>query len=231
LEEEIGGRIAGGLDHPRPFHYLLMTYWPLFFPWSLLALGAAWRAARGGIRRAGEATFLVLWGAGVLLFFSVPADKNDAYLLPAAPPVALLCAGWLPRRLTAAVSLAAGAGLLALLVLAGPDLGRSRSLKEAVSRSGLDRPGAGPILSYRMEKPSLVHYARSPVPVRVLRSGDELRRALDEAPGVAPLSIVMTRERHRRLPRDLRERLGTFRLVQAGAGHVVLRKEAADQLP
>jgi 4-amino-4-deoxy-L-arabinose transferase-like glycosyltransferase len=138
LEEAVGenvfGRFFAGTSHARPFYYYLYQLPADFLPWTLL-LPAVYTVARGSIfsrteERAGSAsawTFLLAWVGASFVFFSLSGGKRGLYLLPAFPPLALLCAdAWLrsfgkkgevPRPLVWA--LAAMAILLALAGLTG----------------------------------------------------------------------------------------------------------------
>jgi 4-amino-4-deoxy-L-arabinose transferase-like glycosyltransferase len=136
LDEAVGtnvfGRFFGGTSHARPFYYYFYQLPADFLPWTLL-LPAVYTIARGSIfsrteERAEESTsawtFLLAWVATSFVFFSLSGGKRGLYLLPAFPPLALLCAdAWLrsvgkdgdvPRPLAWAL-----AGMATLLTLAG----------------------------------------------------------------------------------------------------------------
>ncbi len=138
------------------------------------------------------------------LFFSTLADKNDAWLLPAAPAVALAAARALPRR----AALVASAVMAVLLAGAAhfyaEPLSQGRSLKPLALTARLDPSGGRgdfTLLAYRIDRPSLVWYAGRPV--RWVRRGAELRRLLEEMPADAAVAIVLERRRLERVTRHL----------------------------
>ncbi|MFQ5845822.1 MAG: ArnT family glycosyltransferase, partial [Planctomycetota bacterium] len=177
LRREAYERAVWGLDHPRPFHYLLVSFWATFLPWSLAAPFVLFRAARASRRGRTAAPLPLIWFATVIIFFSLLADKNDAYLLPAAPALALLVTAFLPRRLVLASAGAAAALLLAAALLAAPRLSERRSLKQAALQAGLAGRGDYTLLSYRIYRPSLVFYAGRRA--RWISSGAELAELLE----------------------------------------------------
>ncbi|HEY3175811.1 MAG TPA: glycosyltransferase family 39 protein [Candidatus Polarisedimenticolia bacterium] len=217
-------RAVRGLDHPRPFHYFLVSFWPTFFPWSLaapLAFVAAWRSRREADL---VGLFLACWLACVILFFTMMADKNDAYLLPAAPALALMVARHVPRRIVLWTAGAMAILLVAALLSATGPLSRARSTKDLVLAGRLDPAGGRgdfTLLSYRLYKPSLVYYAgRRAVWVT---SGEELRGLLAGTPEGEAVAIVMTRPR---LDRMRPGRLDGFVVVAERGGCVVLFRES-----
>ena len=94
-----------------------------FFPWSVIALGAAFELLRRRASPPTGETLLWLWSGVVVFFFSLARFKLDHYIFPAAPAVCLLAAkawqdavrGEGAARSVRAVVLA----LAALLVVAG----------------------------------------------------------------------------------------------------------------
>ena len=83
-------------------------------PWLALAWAACWDAVRDSIDewkvrrnpdryignpRAGDAfpEFLVLWAAFPIVFFSFSQSKLPGYILPAVPPITILCGDYLNR--------------------------------------------------------------------------------------------------------------------------------------
>ena len=117
----------------------LVVFWGLCFvwmmPWSAFVFRATnwalpWRAEvwRSQLRRHDlplaqrGRMLLVVWAAVVLLFFSL-STRQEYYVLPALPAVALLLGGWMSREITASAadkkSRGARRGLLALLVFGG----------------------------------------------------------------------------------------------------------------
>ncbi len=92
LRRETLERALSGLDHPRPAWYFLVASLLVFFPWFPFlpaALPRAWKRIRRG-----EPTplFLLVWIAVVYVFFSLVRGKLITYILPAAPPIAMLLA-------------------------------------------------------------------------------------------------------------------------------------------
>lgn len=121
-------------NNVRPWWFYLPVVALLVFPWSLFAL----HQARGGARRAtadvsARAPKVValcwLWIAVIVGFFSIPHSKLVGYVLPVAPPLALLAAlGWqhcFAERRAAQVAFAVVCGLLLI---------GSGALSEAVGR-------------------------------------------------------------------------------------------------
>jgi 4-amino-4-deoxy-L-arabinose transferase-like glycosyltransferase len=117
--------------------YYLRRLFPLALPWSALlpaALVAAWR----GSPEMKSSRFFVVWLVAGLAFFTAVLRKSPYYLLPLAPPMALLGAMWAfprvrgssdavtsgpdrwSRRLALAGAAAALAGV-AFLALSGPE--------------------------------------------------------------------------------------------------------------
>jgi 4-amino-4-deoxy-L-arabinose transferase-like glycosyltransferase len=83
-------------------------------PWLALAWAACWDAVRESIDewkvrrnpdryignpRAGDAfpEFLVLWAVFPIVFFSFSQSKLPGYILPAVPPITILCGDYLNR--------------------------------------------------------------------------------------------------------------------------------------
>lgn len=229
LQREMLQRAVGGLDHPRPFHYLLVSFWATFAPWSSAAAWAIVRrrpvALSGTATAAGPLTgFLIAWIVVVLGFFTLVADKNDAYLLPAAPAVALVSLRAIGRRAAIAIAAGTGALLLAAALLMAPVLSRGRSLKEAVVSAGLAGGADLTALAYRIDPASLVFYADRPV--RILRSGRALQEALEGIPEEASVAIVMTRARYASLQPEKARFLVRFEESAGQKGYVVLRRPA-----
>jgi 4-amino-4-deoxy-L-arabinose transferase-like glycosyltransferase len=127
------GRFFAGTSHARPFYYYLYRLPLDFLPWTAL-WPLVWRSARRRVfHRAPDGSadpaapawsFLLVWLAASVAFFSLSTGKRGLYLLPAFPALALLCADALRRalegRATLPRALSVGAGCLAaLLGLAG----------------------------------------------------------------------------------------------------------------
>ena len=110
-------------DHhrPGPWWYFVPVLLLGLLPWTARLPGAiarGWTApAAGGLR---VDRFLVIWAAVITVFFSASESKLPGYVLPAVPALLLLIARNAPggvRDPSAATSLLAGAGLLALAAL------------------------------------------------------------------------------------------------------------------
>ena len=89
LQEHVVERAIHGMHHVQPFWYYLKVLPAVMVPWSFLLPGAlvyAWR------RRRADDRLLLVAGLFVVLFFSIPTEKRDLYILPAAPFFALLMA-------------------------------------------------------------------------------------------------------------------------------------------
>jgi len=186
-------RVVMGLDHPRPVYRYAITFWPLFLPWSVVAPVVVARAIRA--RREGIAAILpAAWLLAVLVFFSLSADKNDAYLLPAAPALALLAAARMNRRPIGVTAVVTAALLVAGVWFGSPVLSRDRSLRSLVSDAGLNRPGTRVLIGYRIDPPSLVFYSGSRV--SWARDASQLRQALGRIPAGSEAVIVMTAVRY-----------------------------------
>ncbi len=96
LREHFVDRAIHGMHHEQPAWYYLKVLPYALLPWSFLLPGAlllAWR------RRRPEDRLLLVHGLFVVLFFTVPTEKRDLYILPALPAFSLLTA-----RLVAAVA-------------------------------------------------------------------------------------------------------------------------------
>jgi 4-amino-4-deoxy-L-arabinose transferase-like glycosyltransferase len=246
IRREAIERAAWGLDHPRPFYYLLATFWGAFLPWSIALavivtrVARAARAARAerGRRSEGggavdvETEFLLVWLGVVLLFFTAMKDKNDAYLLPAAPALALLVGRHLSRRVVGWVAAVTGLALVAAILLAAGRLSSERSLKEAALSANLAGRGQYELISYRLYKPSLVFYSgRS---ARWVASGGELVEILKHIGPERAAALVMTRRRLETLPQtspEMDRLMQGFETVGEQPGYVVLFREAGEAPP
>ncbi|MCP4653953.1 MAG: glycosyltransferase family 39 protein, partial [bacterium] len=132
LREHFVDRAVHGMHHRQPVWYYLKVLPYALLPWSFLLPGAlvlAWRR-----RRRDEDRFLMVFALFVILFFTLPTEKRDLYILPALPAIALLMArlvaavtGWQPAEGDSEpigrrwVTVSQG-GVAALLILAGAAL-------------------------------------------------------------------------------------------------------------
>jgi len=115
----------------EPFWYFVPVLVGGLLPWTAVlpgALGRAWRAATA--ERDEAARFLLLWAAVIFVFFSASHSKLPPYVLPAAPPLALLAGRWLggaPKLARPAGALAVLAGLVAAALALAPRFARPGS--------------------------------------------------------------------------------------------------------
>jgi hypothetical protein len=151
---QTAGRVADPWIHAEPLHYYVTAGLPAFLPWVLLAVPAAWLALR---RRGAAAPMLLGWCALGFVFFSALSGKRVPYVLPLAPPLALLVAWWVHERRDLAARLAGlllaaaggalfalgcGAGDLLLRRLDGPTARALGPIEEIVGRAPLLAIGA-----------------------------------------------------------------------------------------
>ena len=94
-------------QHPQPFWFFLPITLIALLPWVVLL----WPLAQNGLRlwrekswRDSPELFFACWAVFPILFFSLSQSKLPGYVLPAIPPLALLCAGALFRGQSAASS-------------------------------------------------------------------------------------------------------------------------------
>ncbi len=86
----------------------LLVFWGLMFlwlfPWSAFLLQSLaqvphrWRQIRGAMDRRQRAMLLfAIWAAVILLFFSL-STRQEYYVIPALPALALMIGGWLQQE-------------------------------------------------------------------------------------------------------------------------------------
>ena len=91
--------------HKQPFWYYLPVALLATVPWAALVIAAVastirqWKSQSSRSSEDMLAIFLLIWAAVPLLFFSVSTSKLPAYILPAIPPLLLLAAEWMHRRI------------------------------------------------------------------------------------------------------------------------------------
>ena len=83
-------RSLHGLDHPEPIFYLAAASFIVFFPWAFFFPFALARLLPELRRREPGILFLVTWSLAVLLIFSILRGKLVTYILPMAPPLAMI---------------------------------------------------------------------------------------------------------------------------------------------
>jgi len=111
-------------DHQRPWWYFLVNFWIDMAPWALfLPLAAALPDRDDAERKLDRLAWC--WIVGIVAFFSFSASKRGAYILPAAPAVALLVSGLFEQLATGTIPrwrkrlLDTIVGATGLLLLAG----------------------------------------------------------------------------------------------------------------
>ena len=72
--------------HDRPFYFYVPVLLLMMFPWTFLLIPALRR------RFAKNEQLILMWALIPFVFFSLSGSKLPAYILPMAPPIALLCA-------------------------------------------------------------------------------------------------------------------------------------------
>lgn len=101
---EVGGRLAGGGNHPKPFWYLFVVLLGGMFPATCMLdvplVNHRWREAWAKIRRGDHVTYWAYAVVGPLILFSIPSGKLESYILPLCPPLAILTGLMLERWLT-----------------------------------------------------------------------------------------------------------------------------------
>ena len=90
-------------NEPRPLWFYLPILIGGMLPWSVYLLVVPWRSMMAAVSRrrqllAGEWRLLI-WAFVPLLFFTISIGKQPRYILPVLPPLAILLAGSLTRRL------------------------------------------------------------------------------------------------------------------------------------
>ena len=92
--EQHFGRFLTPAIHPEPLYYYVPVLLGLLLPWTWLL---PWTLAAGNRWRDPDERFLVIWGAVILVFFSLSRGKLVPYILPALLPLALLVGHGLTR--------------------------------------------------------------------------------------------------------------------------------------
>jgi 4-amino-4-deoxy-L-arabinose transferase-like glycosyltransferase len=90
LQEHFVDRAIHGMHHAKPLWYYLKVLPYALLPWTLLLPGAWWLAWRRRDRP--EDRLVIVWIAFVVIFFTLPTEKRDLYILPAWPAFAMLFA-------------------------------------------------------------------------------------------------------------------------------------------
>jgi 4-amino-4-deoxy-L-arabinose transferase-like glycosyltransferase len=136
------GRFLTPAIHPEPFYYYGPVLLGLLLPWSWLL---PWVLFSRGEGRDPDRTFLLVWAAVVLIFFSLSRGKLAPYILPALLPLALIMGEGLGSFSAAVRTWAADPGLrislwawaLAGFSAMGLVLWPPSTLAQALSRANL----------------------------------------------------------------------------------------------
>ena len=72
--------------HQEPFYFFIPVLLLMMFPWTFLLIPALRR------RFSRSEQLILVWALAPFVFFSLSGSKLPAYILPMAPPIALLCA-------------------------------------------------------------------------------------------------------------------------------------------
>ncbi len=72
--------------HQEPFYFFMPVLLLMMFPWTFLLIPALRR------RFSRSEQLILVWAVAPFVFFSLSGSKLPAYILPMAPPIALLCA-------------------------------------------------------------------------------------------------------------------------------------------
>ncbi|MHB8301755.1 MAG: ArnT family glycosyltransferase [Acidobacteriaceae bacterium] len=114
LEHNLERFATDRFRHAQPSWFYLPVMALALMPWVAIAGSALWDALRNSIDewkvrrnpdryignpRAGDAfpEFLLLWAAFPIVFFSLSQSKLPGYILPAVPPITILCGDYLNR--------------------------------------------------------------------------------------------------------------------------------------
>jgi len=137
LEHNLGRFGTSMYHHHQPFSYFVPVLLIASAPWTVLAIAgflhgvrdafsgehrpadlspSQAEAAPGSARAADVNLLLVLWTLTPVVFFSFSASKLPGYILPSAPPLAILAALWLRYQLASGKSPRVWVLLHALLV-------------------------------------------------------------------------------------------------------------------
>ena len=165
-----------GFNNMQPWWFYPAVLALLGLPWSLLML-ARFRMPAGDDTRTAMRQLLWLWIIVVVGFFSLPASKLVGYVLPAAPPVAILVAelicSWSPKRSKTVLTVAGGLTALllvaAIVIFGNEDEYSSKPLAQAWLAKAT--PGE-PLVSVGVYRFDMPIYAQLATPVPVLMDWD-----------------------------------------------------------
>jgi len=94
-------RIASKAHHPNTLFYFLPLFIATFFPWSFFfpALVRENLSLPKGSTERKAGFWLILWSAGIFLFFSLVPSKLASYILPLSVPYSLALSGYFSRKI------------------------------------------------------------------------------------------------------------------------------------
>ena len=92
LEHNLNRFTSDVYGHEQPFYFYLPVLLLMTFPWSFLLIPAMRR------RFARNEQLILMWALAPFILFSLSGSKLPAYILPMAPPLALLCAREVTQR-------------------------------------------------------------------------------------------------------------------------------------
>ena len=105
LEHNLERYLTPVFQHPQPFWFFVPISLAAVLPWTvlLIPLGLdALRARSDGRWRHSPSLFFACWAITPILFFSFSESKLPGYILPSVPPLILILAATLTRRLSPA---------------------------------------------------------------------------------------------------------------------------------
>ena len=103
LEHNLQRYLTPVFQHPQPFWFFVPISLAAVLPWTvlLIPLGLdAHRARSAGRWRHSPSLFFACWAITPMLFFSFSESKLPGYILPSVPPLILILAATLARRLS-----------------------------------------------------------------------------------------------------------------------------------
>ena len=126
IEHNFKRYLTPEFQHLQPFWFYVPITLAALLPWTLLLLPAVndmKALLRDRAQSGGAAIFLASWAIFVCGFFSFSQSKLPGYILPAVPPLALLCGASCPALVAArsriSRSVLGGTCLAAIVVIAG----------------------------------------------------------------------------------------------------------------
>ncbi len=102
LNQHFSRFLETGFNNPQPIWFYLPIVIGGFLPWVLFLVQTFTNSIRDIIANRLQhdmELFLIIWAVIVFVFFSLPASKLIGYILPVFPPLTLLVAQYLSRKL------------------------------------------------------------------------------------------------------------------------------------